>query len=121
MKQELVLLQQKKLKPLPMFDLKFSVILRSAEGKFIQCYEVSRHLNSKGEMEFCAMGMVNHLLFGNNGHDVLYPFGLRAETSNVICPVCTDNTGILHVVAHVNDVHKWSFGQIADWLEGEGY
>jgi hypothetical protein len=35
------------------------------------------------------------------------------------CPVC-DQDGTYNRLAHLNDDHRWSREQIADWLEGLG-
>jgi len=102
-----------------MFDLKFSDVLRSAEGKYTQCYGMGRQMNEKKEYSYCAMSIVSHLLFGPKSGDVVHPFGLNHIGPT--CPVCTNNGGYLHIIAHINDEHKWSFGKIADWLQYRGY
>ena len=37
-----------------------------------------------------------------------------------ICPHCNERNAIESVIIHLNDHSKWTFAQIADWLEGQG-
>jgi len=62
-----------------------------------------------------------YLLYGPTSGDVIGPFDLHAKDFDQTCPVCTEEKGYLHIIAHINDAHKWSFGQIADWLQYRGY
>lgn len=64
----------------------------------------------------CAVGAALHAVSSPIGRDLFKVFPIARDL--VVCPAC--NKRAEHgccIVAHVNDVHRWSREQIADWVE----
>ncbi len=70
----------------------------------------------------CALGAALAALglVGRNKKTRIWSEGLLSELP-CGCPICNTpreaQETIVRVVAHLNDVHKWTMNQIADWVE----
>lgn len=77
--------------------------------------------NSEGGKAMCAMSTAWYALTGHGGNDAnnsaLTDLLERHAVSN---PVSGEAESVASVVIDLNDQHKWSRTQIADWLESIG-
>ena len=67
----------------------------------------------------CANSAAREAVGDTSNHIwIVFPF---SATRGILCPVCVGtalNEMLCGVVAmHLNDLHKWTRNQIADWLE----
>ena len=44
-------------------------------------------------------------------------FGVRPDV--VVCPACGEHSALFNVIVCLNDVHRWTREDIADWLEAQ--
>lgn len=69
--------------------------------------------------------MANNILYGNGGGssgnsviDQLIQLVPELASATAKCPACPTAKGpVTSLIPHINDDHKWTRGQIADWLE----
>lgn len=59
--------------------------------------------------------MIDNMTVGNEMHGMVMKY-FGYEFYN--CPACrVHGVQMDHIIAHLNDHHKWSIERIADWLE----
>ena len=143
MEQELVMLQEQKLKPLPMVHIKPSELLFEAYERNIKQYFgsfIKGAVNKGAPIEVCAYGAMAIVLGGHpdrtsyNIYDAFYfkhygspsavdraldvPRSTRENCPHNACSMTYRSPG--DIIMHMNDKHKNTFKEIATWLQSVG-
>jgi len=103
---------------------KFSQAIRLGATFRPQCFEMLflRDQNNRAT-KTCALGAALEALGHDfidsvNTHEMIKRFDLG---SSCVCPVCgTTKVAVWDAIAHLNDTHRWSRENIADFLETKG-
>jgi len=101
-----------------------STILRNSSDT--QCFiNLVQYSIREGTWKFCAIGTIYHhfeeskwkiLLRSYSTRKILRKIGIK-NPHTMSCEICGARCSYLGLVIHINDRHKKSYGEIADYLD----